>query len=175
MNKDVLKDTIVSEASDFDLDKFYSDNIDRAALILITPVETISLIVPSMMNHTSLLKEIFYLKYNKMFSNNYKNFWFKEVPSTNSIVLSLVYDGIDEVVIPNKTNEREINEYINLKRKLESIKNRSYVYINIENDALFDNLDIGLQNIYERIDNNLTSNEEILDKESRLNKAYVLK
>lgn len=164
MNEAIIE-TYKEECKQFSIEKFYKDNVDKKGLIFISPVQRINLNVPRYMNHTNILKEIYYMLYNEKNYYNYKDLWFNVVPNRNDIVISLTDIGVIEIVMPNRLNTWQMEEFLKVRRSLENInKNFMYVFISSNEEEKIETMNECTKRLIDRIDDNIkTSEKEIFN------------
>lgn len=168
MNKEALKREILEEDKEFSIEDFYNSKKEKA-LIFISPEETLNTYVPYGMTHTSVMNEIYYLTYNDKGLTSYLYLWYKLIPKRCDIVISLTDIGVIEVVLPNKANLYEIEEFNRVKSELEATgKDFSYVFINGKKLKEDKNLNEASKILMERLDVNLETKSKSLKEKSKM-------
>ncbi len=167
INKEGLKKELIKETNNFNLTKFFDDNIDDSCLILITPYQVVKTVIPRGATHTVTLQEIYMIMYKGFRGTSYKELWDTEIIKHNHIVLRIANMTYTDVHVPEKINTFQLEELIKVNNEIKKVtrknKPKLIYYLNNE-EYMSNNLDPLIKNALNNIDDNINLEEKILDK-----------
>ena len=189
VGNDKLNIDIENETQNFSIKDFYLNSEDAAgAVIIITPKQIIKTPLVYGYSHGATVDNIYQkiIPNYKDFSNSIESIeitndkqqittWEKIAMNFNHIVLKLVkfedksqVYGLNEGFVPDNINSFQYEQLIKLNNEMtdSGIDINFYYPYNDFNEDLYKKLDFLVATMYDYIDNNITSDEIIINKES---------
>ena len=134
-DKEALENEVIYENNEFDLEKFYVNQLE-GAICVITKNRTIC--ANAVINHYSALKAIYNLLYNDLDQiHDYYSFsddscWQEEAVSYGNIVIQLCSDAFSSVWLSENLNDYQVKELENFFDAIETIRNKHNIPIEFE-------------------------------------------
>ncbi len=134
-DKEALENEVIYENNEFDLEKFYVNQLE-GAICVITKNRTIC--ANAVINHYSALKAIYNLLYNDSDQiHDYYSFsddscWQEEAVSYGNIVIQLCSDAFSSVWLSENLNDYQVKELENFFDAIETIRNKHNIPIEFE-------------------------------------------